>query len=34
VRHYLTNLEQRLAEAGFKGSLFIVLSHGGMAPVR
>ena len=34
VRHYLTNLEQRLAEAGFKGSLFIVLSHGGMAPVH
>ena len=34
VRHYLTNLEQRLAEAGFKGSLFIILSHGGMAPVE
>ena len=34
VRHYLTNLEQRLKEAGFKGSLFIVLSHGGMAPVE
>ena len=34
VRHYLINLEQRLVEAGFKGSLFIVLSHGGMAPVR
>jgi N-methylhydantoinase A len=34
VRHYLTNLEQRLAGAGFKGSLFIVLSHGGMAPVH
>jgi N-methylhydantoinase A len=34
VRHYLTNLEQRLMEAGFKGSLFIVLSHGGMAPVE
>jgi N-methylhydantoinase A len=34
VRHYLTKLEQRLAEAGFKGSLFIVLSHGGMAPVH
>jgi N-methylhydantoinase A len=33
VRRYLTNLEQRLVEAGFKGSLFIVLSHGGMAPV-
>jgi N-methylhydantoinase A len=34
VRHYLTKLEQRLVEAGFKGSLFIVLSHGGMAPVE
>jgi N-methylhydantoinase A len=33
VRRYLTNLSQRLVEAGFKGSLFIVLSHGGMAPV-
>ena len=34
VRHYLANLEQRLTEAGFKGSLFIILSHGGMAPVE
>jgi N-methylhydantoinase A len=34
VRRYFTNLEQRLHEAGFKGSLFIVLSHGGMAPVK
>jgi len=34
VRRYLTNLEKRLAEAGFKGNLFIVLSHGGMAPVE
>ncbi|MBR1126383.1 hydantoinase/oxoprolinase family protein [Bradyrhizobium lablabi] len=34
VRRYLTNLEKRLGEAGFKGSLFIVLSHGGMAPVE
>jgi N-methylhydantoinase A len=34
VRHYLTSLAQRLAEAGFKGSLFIILSHGGMAPVE
>src|SRR6478736_6425318 len=33
VRRYITNLEQRLHEAGFKGSLFVVLSHGGMAPV-
>ena len=34
VRRYLTNLEARLAEAGFKGSLFVVLSHGGMARSR
>ncbi len=34
VRRYLTNLERRLSEAGFKGSLFVVLSHGGMAPVE
>jgi N-methylhydantoinase A len=34
VRRYLTNLEARLTEAGFKGSLFVVLSHGGMAPVE
>jgi N-methylhydantoinase A len=34
VRHYLANLEQRLHEAGFTGSLFIILSHGGMAPVE
>src|SRR5437588_12387287 len=31
VRRYLTNLEQRLHEAGFTGTLFVVLSHGGMA---
>src|SRR5207253_176849 len=34
VKHYLTSLERRLMEAGFKGSLFVVLSHGGMAPVE
>jgi N-methylhydantoinase A len=33
VHRYLTSLEVRLAEAGFKGSLFVILSHGGMAPV-
>jgi N-methylhydantoinase A len=33
VRHYLERLERRLLQAGFKGSLFIILSHGGMAPV-
>jgi N-methylhydantoinase A len=34
VRHYLISLQQRLMEASFKGSLFVVLSHGGMAPVE
>jgi N-methylhydantoinase A len=34
VKHYLNSLERRLVEAGFKGSLFIVLSHGGMAPLQ
>jgi N-methylhydantoinase A len=34
VRRYLERLEQRLIEAGFKGSLFIILSHGGMAPLE
>ena len=34
VLHYLTSLKRRLVEAGFKGSLFIILSHGGMAPVE
>lgn len=34
VQLYLRNLERSLAEAGFAGSLFIILSHGGMAPVE
>jgi N-methylhydantoinase A len=34
VRRYLTSLEARLTDAGFEGSLFVVLSHGGMAPVE
>ncbi|WP_213774249.1 hydantoinase/oxoprolinase family protein [Bradyrhizobium sp. dw_78] len=34
VRLYLTNLEARLKDAGLKSSLFIILSHGGMAPVE
>jgi N-methylhydantoinase A len=34
VRRYLTNLETRLKEAGLTSSLFIILSHGGMAPVE
>jgi N-methylhydantoinase A len=33
VHRYLTNLERRLGDAGFAGSLFVILSHGGMAPV-
>jgi N-methylhydantoinase A len=33
VHRYLTNLERGLGEAGFSGSLFVILSHGGMAPV-
>src|SRR5262245_58872961 len=34
VKTYLERLERRLIEAGLKGSLFIILSHGGMAPVE
>ncbi|MET7246285.1 hydantoinase/oxoprolinase family protein [Methylobacterium sp. EM32] len=34
VQRYLTNLERRLREAGLAGALFIILSHGGMAPVE
>jgi N-methylhydantoinase A len=34
VQRYLANLERRLHEAGLTGSLFIILSHGGMAPVE
>ncbi len=33
VHRYLTSLEVRLGEAGFAGSLFVILSHGGVAPV-
>jgi N-methylhydantoinase A len=34
VQRYFAQLEHRLGEAGFKGSLFVILSHGGMAPVE
>ena len=34
VRRYLTNLEMRLRGAGLASSLFIILSHGGMAPIE
>jgi N-methylhydantoinase A len=34
VKNYLERLERRLIEAGLKGPLFVILSHGGMAPVE
>ena len=34
VRRYLTNLEARLKDAGLASGLFIILSHGGMAPLE
>jgi len=34
VRRYLTSLEQRLRAAGLASSIFIILSHGGMAPIE
>ncbi|WP_353183651.1 hydantoinase/oxoprolinase family protein [Bosea sp. (in: a-proteobacteria)] len=34
VQKYLQSLETRLEQAGFAGSLFIILSHGGMAPLQ
>jgi N-methylhydantoinase A len=34
VQRYLAQLERRLREAGFNDSLFLILSHGGMAPVE
>lgn len=34
VRRYLTNLEARLKDAGLASTLFIILSHGGMAPLE
>ncbi|RVU13789.1 hydantoinase/oxoprolinase family protein [Methylobacterium oryzihabitans] len=34
VQRYLARLEHRLREGGLSGSLFIILSHGGMAPVE
>jgi len=33
VRRYLLNLAERLKQVGYTGPLFIVLSHGGVAPV-
>lgn len=34
VRRYLASLEARLREAGLSSSVFIILSHGGMAPIE
>lgn len=34
VSRYLGRLEGRLREAGFRGPLFVILSHGGVAPVE
>lgn len=33
IQHYLGRLQSRLAEAGFRGELLIILSHGGVASV-
>ena len=33
VSRYLARLQDRLAAAGFAGPLFVILSHGGVAPV-
>lgn len=33
VSRYLTRLGERLGQAGFRGPLFVILSHGGVAPV-
>ena len=33
VSRYLARLRGRLADAGYKGSIFVILSHGGVAPV-
>ncbi len=34
VSRYLGRLQSRLQEAGFRGPLFVILSHGGVAPVE
>ena len=33
VENYLNRLEERLKNAGYKGSVLIILSHGGVAPI-
>ncbi|MGD9882090.1 hydantoinase/oxoprolinase family protein [Reyranella sp.] len=34
VSRYLARLRGRLADAGYNGSIFVILSHGGVAPVE
>lgn len=34
IRGYLQGLENRLTDAGYRGALLIMLSHGGVAPVE
>src|SRR5580704_1882633 len=34
VRAYFADLEEKLAEAGYAGTLYIILSHGGVAPIE
>jgi N-methylhydantoinase A len=34
VSRYLGRLQQRLDQAGFRGPLFVILSHGGVAPIE
>ncbi|MFI4995017.1 MAG: hydantoinase/oxoprolinase family protein [Hyphomicrobiales bacterium] len=34
VRRYFTSLKLRLSDLGYRGGLFIMLSHGGVAPIE
>ncbi len=34
VRAYFADLERKLTEAGYTGTLYIILSHGGVAPIE
>ena len=34
VRAYFADLERKLTEAGYAGALYIILSHGGVAPIE
>jgi N-methylhydantoinase A len=33
IRRYLSRFEERLAEAGYRGPVLIILSHGGLGPI-